>query len=62
MIDAPPEENVGAGPAVVLAALLTCFFNHRWTQINTDIGICIRVYLCPFAVQNSVINDAHITW
>ena len=62
MIDAPPEENVGAGPAVVLAALLTSFFNHRWTQINTDIGICIRVYLRPFAVQNSVINDAHITW
>ena len=45
MIDAPPEENVGAGPAVVLAVLLTSFFNHRWTQINTDIGICIRVYL-----------------
>ena len=33
MIDAPPEENVGAGPAVVLAVLLTSFFNHRWTQI-----------------------------
>ena len=26
------------------------FFNHRWTQINTDTGIYIRVYLRPFAV------------
>ena len=44
MIDAPPEENVGAGPTVVLAVLLTSFFNHGWTQINADTGICIRVY------------------
>ena len=45
-------------PVVVLAVLLTSFFNHGWTQINTDTGICIRVYLRPFAVKNSVINDA----
>ena len=34
------------------------FLNHGWTQINTDTGICIRVYLRLFAVKNSVINDA----
>ena len=49
MIDAPPEENVGAGPAVVLAALLTCFFKppmdtdkHEYRNLHSRLFASIR--------------------